>query len=260
MKIKATIRDVFNQGWLLDIVLVVLFFLSVYAIIVIGLELPSKISVPYGIVDANKLNVILINLSYSYLAGCIFYFFTSYLPKYKSKKDIVAGIKVRMGAIDRVIFDLIYILSYKNDVVKKTYSATMNCILSSEEQFVSFCKSFDWNAYTKYHEVLSDGTKQKYLWVIKEQHLRLQQAMTNFITTYKEYLTAEQLSKCEGIRASFLMYRLSMTPSANNYVYSQKAMEETAKDIYSEFMEIWSLKRSIDSRLANWHNWIDQEI
>ena len=56
------------------------------------------------------------------------------------------------------------------------------------------------------------------------------------------------------------MYRLSMTPIADNYMYSSKAIEETAKDIYAELISIWSLKKSIDSRLANWHNWIDDEI
>ncbi len=117
----------------LNILLLVLVLISCWIITIVGLDLPFKITIPFNLFEAEKINGILINLSYSYLAGCIFYFFTSYLPKRNAMNDIIAGMKVRMGTIDRIIHDLMYVLKYGNITYKCTYNEMMNDLISDEK-------------------------------------------------------------------------------------------------------------------------------
>lgn len=63
---------------LLTTILVILFAGSVYAVLNIGLGCLWTIGVSD---NADKINQVLLNLSYSYLAGCIFYLLVTFLPE-----------------------------------------------------------------------------------------------------------------------------------------------------------------------------------
>ena len=241
----------------LNILLLVLVLISCWIITIVGLDLPFKITIPFNLFEAEKINGILINLSYSYLAGCIFYFFTSYLPKRNAMNDIIAGMKVRMGTIDRIIHDLMYVLKYGNITYKCTYNEMMNDLISDEKKFIDFFKAFDWNSYSEYFALPVYREKIKYLSYIIQQHERLQKAITDFIDTYKEYLSASQLSRFEELRESFLIYHLSMSQKS---VFSKEAADSTARAIFQEFKKLRDLKISIDPQLDNWSNWYDKPV
>lgn len=76
-----------------NILLFVISMLSIYAILYIGLGYLWPIGESK---NAEKINMVLLNLSYSFLAGGIFYIFTSSLPHYSIKKQLRKPIEKRL--------------------------------------------------------------------------------------------------------------------------------------------------------------------
>lgn len=66
----------------------------------LGLGIPI-----YACENAESINDVLLNLSYSYLAGCIFYILTSYLPMYHKRKKMRVVIDAKIKQIYGILID-----------------------------------------------------------------------------------------------------------------------------------------------------------
>ena len=87
--------------YIFNTVLIIITAVCLYAIGYIGLDW----FVPLASVDnPERINTVLINLSYSYIAGLIFYLLTTSFPRYvfahKMKKPLQIKVKTILGKID----------------------------------------------------------------------------------------------------------------------------------------------------------------
>lgn len=233
-----------------SIICIVLALFSLWVIIVVGLNLPYLIP---SIFDSDiniNLNTIFLNLSYSYIAGCIFYFFTSYLPNLIRMKKIKSGIKIKIGEMDRAIQDMFYAFNRGN-----AENFAMDVICKNKEICIKVLMSKDWNSIIE-EEAKYFHYTTTYLSRICNKHKELKKAINCLIDTYKEYLSAEQLTMCEEIRGAFLMYRFELD-SSFNVKYSQRAMKETSENIYEELQKILKFKKSISRDFSHWNNYVE---
>lgn len=77
-------------------ILILLTFISVYVIVYVGLG----IGIPLGVSDNYvRINKVLENLSYSYLAGCIFYILTVTIPMHVRRRKLNSVLKSKIGVI-----------------------------------------------------------------------------------------------------------------------------------------------------------------
>lgn len=79
-----------------NFILILLTIISVYVIVYVGLG----IGCPIGVSDNyERINKVLENLSYSYLAGCIFYIFTVTIPSKVRRHKLNSVLKNKIGII-----------------------------------------------------------------------------------------------------------------------------------------------------------------
>ena len=245
-KVEAFLIKMANNC--ISIACTVLVLFSFWVIFVVGLDLSYLIPSIFSDEINRGLNIILLNLSYSYVAGCIFYLFTSHIPKIIQMRIIISGIKVKIGEIDRVVNYLFYAFNRGNAKIEE-----IDAICKNKEVCTKVLISKDWNSIIEEERKYFNHTITYLSWVC-QKHIELKQALTGLIDTYKEYLTAEQLSICEKIRGSFLMYKCEMDISGN-VIYSQEAIKATSEDIHEELQKILKLKLSIDKRFCKWDNY-----
>lgn len=230
-----------------SIICTILALFSLWIILIVGLNLPYLVPSVFDNETNSYVNIILLNLSYSYVAGCIFYFFTSYLPNLIKMSKIMGGIKIKIGEIDRIMHEMFYAFNRGN-----VESYEMDAICKNKEVCIDVLMSKDWNSIIVESIYLNRTTS--YLSRISYKHKELKEAVTSLIDTYKEYFTADQLSMCEEIRGSSLMYRFELFSSLN-VKYDPKAIMETSEDIYEELHKILKLKTSINKRFSKWDNY-----
>ena len=83
----------------INITISVITLLALIIILVIGLDIQSlKLG---SFTNAQNINSILINLSYSYIAGAFFYFLVTTIPFYLRKRKINLVIKDRINIISK---------------------------------------------------------------------------------------------------------------------------------------------------------------
>lgn len=102
---------------LLKISLLSISILSIYIIASVGLEVIPTFKVSKNAVNINNVSL---NLSYSYLAGLIFYFFISYLPKQIELQKIKPIIALKITDLTNQIESYIHTFNSQEDGVIKT--------------------------------------------------------------------------------------------------------------------------------------------
>lgn len=172
--------------YIFNTIIGIITIVCLYAIGYIGLDW----FVPLGYAEnPERINTVLINLSYSYIAGLIFYLLTTSLPRYvfahKMKKPIRSKAKTMLGKID--------------DSAKCAFPMpTWNSLTITEDglknQFssISLCKTASAYAIT--------GTPS--ISIIDHQKIQRNEILqiARDILEYKEYLTPKQLELIERIR------------------------------------------------------------
>ena len=167
-------------------ILIIITIVCLYAIGYIGLDLFA----PLGSVEnPERINTVLINLSYSYIAGLIFYLLTTSLPRYvfihKMRKPLQSKAKTMLGKIDdsaKCAFPMLSwnSLSITEDSLKNQFSSVPLCTTPC--------------AY--------DITGAPSISIIDHQKNQRKEILqiAKDILEYKEYLTPKQLELIEKIR------------------------------------------------------------
>lgn len=171
---------------LIKILLWILTISSAYAIGAIGLQCLPSIGTSS---NYENINAVLLNLSYSYIAGCIFYIFTSYLPHFikaqKFKPIILNKCSIIRGRIEDSMKCVLPMTQWNNltiteDILAKTFSSV---------------SIFSPSAYSIAKQ---NATILEHL---KGQRKEIKQLILD-ILEYKEYLSIDEVAKVESIRES----------------------------------------------------------
>lgn len=236
MKIK---KITYLRKKVLEIVLFITSFISIYTILIIGLQIPFLIPSPFNSIITSNLNNIMINLSYSYIAGVFFYLLTVYLPINKRKKEAIPGMKIIIDEIDRIVFEIFMEFSREQKYdIKSIYTDPCLCknILTSK----------NWNDSSPF---LLDTYKVKitYLKYLHSKHKEIVIAIDKLMMYYKEFLTGDQLSLCEKIRGSMLISQLDFCVNVPLIQMAEDGKEYYTNLIIKELKQIDELKQAIHS-------------
>lgn len=212
---------------LINTILVILTFLCLYAITHIGLGWFWH----WGTCsNYQQVNLVLVNLSYSYLAGFVFYLLTSYFPYmlkcHKLKRPIVEKLKTINGKLvdsAKCVFPM----------------ASWNYLALTEDELIRQFSQVSINDPSAYSIA---GINMNIL-----SHLLTQRDniidVINGVLEYKEYLTVEQLLNLERIKDGeyFSLLKVFSIPIMDN----SKTREQLAKALFQEIEVSKRLVKSI---------------
>lgn len=181
--------------------LVILTLLCLYAIANIKLGCFWSIGIAENYVEINE---IIINLSYSYIAGIVVYLLTIVLPVYFEKKRLQPIINEKIGDIGIMLTNMM--------VGFPAATAINSPDISDIDGCKKLLKSADWNT----NNLLPIyGRNNKLCQTFYFDFENIQTEIANFILCYKPQLTTTQLLYLEKIRNASFMSSLSVLIKAN---------------------------------------------
>lgn len=98
-------------------IVISLLILGIFVILSVGIDLISKFSIGWSKAFILKFNNVILNLSYSYVAGMIFYILINYFPDQVQKRRFQPFVKRDIKRIHSLYIDLINSMSKKKDGV-----------------------------------------------------------------------------------------------------------------------------------------------
>ena len=184
-KIKTIIST-----YLLEIILTIALALCLWAILAIQLEIDSLIiknNLPQKVCD--NINKLYINITYSFLAGYIFYLLTVYFPKRFEKKRLQPIFKQKIYAIKND-FNCILLEFSRNTEFKNGYLELENA------RKVLMSKNWTDNMPI-YQNLYKDNIS--YISFISEEGKIMKKQINDFIQSYQSYITVKQLCLLEEL-------------------------------------------------------------
>jgi hypothetical protein len=165
--------------------------LCIWAIFAYGAQIVPLIPiVPFGSKQAN-INNVLLNLSYSYLAGCLFYLLTVLLPRMRNTVIVKKAIKLKLDIIKNIILNILLEFSLDRNMQTIDLSDIDSCkaILSSRA----------WTSPVKSMQEIR-GIEMNYLHFTYLQQQDIIHQTNEIITHYKEHLSVDQLMSLEMLK------------------------------------------------------------
>jgi len=219
------------MGRLIKTIIWLLSLLSIYSILYIGLGILW--SVGYSS-NYERINTVIINLSYSYFAGLIFYIFVSYLPYLSRKIKFKPIIQDKVNSLYNQINACV--VSFQSDtdgdLIKDiNYDKLENIIVSNS----MYSKSF----YGKQTGIAMDN------FLFLNQTRGRIFSLIESILQYKEYLPNETIVKIEKIKDSTYLHLIKnyQTTSLMKAIYdSGKYKKEIAIELFKIIELIKKLK------------------
>lgn len=186
--------------------------------------------------NAERINEVLINLSYSYIAGLIFYILVTYLPNLQAKKTIMPAIKFKIINLQKQINAFIQTFGTKEDE-KLVENITKEQLSQLINQAGMYSNSFYANmvGYQQNNLQFLNATRSNVYTIISQ------------LIEYKEYMSTEQLIDIEKIRDSTFFHLIKVyedTPIARSYYTSNKFKEVFIEELYDVIIHT---RRLVDS-------------
>lgn len=186
--------------------------------------------------NAERINEVLINLSYSYVAGLIFYVLVTYLPKLQAKKTITPVLKFKIINLKKEINACIQTFGTNEDE-KLVDNIT-------KEQLSQLINQADMYSNSFYANMV--GYQQNNFQFLNATRSNVYAIMGQLIE-YKEYMSTEQLIDIEKIRDSTFFHLTKVyedTPIAKLYYTSNDFKEVMVKELYDVIIHT---RRLVDS-------------
>jgi hypothetical protein len=201
-------------------ILTLITFLCLYIILTVGLKLTSPLS------DSENVNQVLLNLSYSYIAGLIFYFFVTLFPylilKYKLKP-----------ALDLKLNDLkMQITSYVRSFNSVEIIDLNNLKLADMQKLLDTHGMLDRSHYS-----LMLGTTISNLDFLNSTKINIFK-LVETILSYRDFLTSTQILELEKIRDSnfFHLIKMGNLPNAT-ILYNSKEFKNGFANNFFEIIQ-----------------------
>lgn len=198
-----------------------------YAIVVIRLGYGWKIG---SCDNAANINIVIENLSYSYLAGCIFYIFTSTLPNYYKLRKLEPTIQSKLKLI----------LGKLEESKKQAFALTDYNSVHTDEDYIERMRNTSLNTMCALEPLVYHGL------TIGSVMKRLKEAALveiSDILRYQDYMTEEQVIAVASLTDSayFNVLKAIGTP-----MFDQP--ENRVKVAESLLEEINKIKKLIDNK------------
>lgn len=183
--------------------------------------------------NSQEINTIILNLSYSYIAGIIVYILTVMLPVIWENYRLQPILKEQVKSIGIMLANMLVGFPYEEDYLKIDISDIEKCreILSNA----------DWNNENKLW-IYPKG-KNKLFQTFKSDFDEIQNEITILIQTYKSHLTTKQILYLESIKNARFQSLLSILEKAN-VVIPENGMDGTIKEFLEVLKTYERLKRT----------------
>lgn len=215
------------------IFLIAITLISLYIVLCIGLDWFWKIG---NSENADKINIVLINLSYSYIAGFIFYILVSYLPFRLKTEKLKPVVKLKIDNLYNQINACAQTFE-ANEIPDIIQSITKDQLKGLVNKKGMYNNSFYGD------QVGYEMNNLKFLNLTKCNTFEIIDSLLD----YKEYLKTRQVLNIEKIRDSdfFLLVKFyEDSPTAKEYYSSTQFKEEISKDLFEIIEIIRELKMS----------------
>ena len=194
---------------------------------------------PIGNCDnAERINEVLINLSYSFVAGLIFYVLVTYLPKLQAKKTITPVIKYKITNLQKQINACIQTFGTNEDE-KLVENIT-------KEQLSQLINQADMYSNSFYAKMV--GYQQNNLQFLNATRSNVYTIMGQIID-YKEYMSTQQLIDIEKMKDSAFFHLTKVyedTPTAKLYYTSNEFKEVMINELYDVIIHTRRLVNSFE--------------
>ena len=199
--------------------------ISLYVILSVGLDWFWKIG---SFDNADEINQILINMSYSYFAGLFFYILVTLLPFVYKKEKFAPIINDKITTLHSQINACVQTFKDIDDLIKGITKEELSEILNLhgmyDNSFYANIAGFQSNNFQ-----FLVGTKEKIIEIIESTK------------TYGEYLHFEQILNIEKIRDSSFLHLVSTYQETPNAIlnYSSKIFkDELIDELYSVILSL----------------------
>jgi len=187
-------------------------------------------------INSERINNVSINLSYSFIAGLIFYIFVSYLPNKAKIKKLKPVIDLKIKDLYNQINACVQTFDDKenHDIIKLITKDELTKVIQKVDMYDN---SFYANivGYNMNNLKFLNSTKGNVFEIIES------------LTGYKEYMATEETLNLETIRDSTFFHLTKVyeeTPVARIYYSSQQFRNELIKDLYEIIICVRKLNKS----------------
>ena len=178
----------------IHIALFIMLLLCVWALSAIQLKIPHlTINVNWAQERCDNLNQLYINLSYSFLAGFVFYLLTIYFPQKRERKRLEPVIKQKVLEIRKELRNVLLEFSRKTDIQNYIEIESARKVLMSK----------NWTDYMPMYQYLY-GANISYIAFIGEVGKVIQKNTIDLIQSYQRYLTTEQIRLLEELPQMYI--------------------------------------------------------
>lgn len=222
------------MGKIIKISLISITLISLYIILCVGLDWFWTIG---SLDNADKINLVLINLSYSYIAGFIFYVLVSYLPYRLKTEKLKPAIRFKIENLYKQINACAQTFE-TNEIPDLIQSLTQDHLKELVNKNNMYKNSFYGNM------VGYNMNNLKFLNLTKDNTF----GIIDSLLDYKEYLKTSQLLDIEKIKDSDFFHLVKVSedsPVAKLYYSSEQFKDAISKDLFEIIKIIRELKRSI---------------
>lgn len=183
---------------LIKLILIIISLICIYIILAVGLKIVPTI---YESLNSENVNNVTLNLSYSYIAGLIFYFFVSLLPYLILKHKLKPAIDLKITDLKTQITSFIRSFNSIKDIDLKDIE------LITIQNIIKKHSILDRSYYSP-----MTGTNMSNLDFLYSTKLNIFN-LVDSILTYREYLTSNQILELEKIRDSKFFHLSKMAGS-----------------------------------------------
>lgn len=173
----------------IHLALFIMLLLCVWALSAIQLKIPHlTINVNWAQERCDNLNQLYINLSYSFLAGFVFYLLTIYFPQKRERKRLEPVIKQKVLEIRKELRNVLLEFSRKTDIQNYIEIESARKVLMSK----------NWTDYMPMYQLLYKANIS-YIAYIKEKGILIKKNINDFIQSYQTHMTAKQICLLEEL-------------------------------------------------------------
>lgn len=211
----------------------ILTIVSIYVIVYVGMGYGWSVGESD---NYERINKVMENLSYSYLAGCIFYMLTTQYAYWIRKQQFRPVMKFKMHKIVRMIDDVILEFSRKVDTATRTESDDLKIILDSKS----------WADDIPMLQKIQ-GIRISYIRYLAITGQNVRTNVMELIQIYRDYLSEEQISRLEGF-VEMQAFRNAMHFSS--YINVDLDDSDGKKFLIDEFIKMYEELKAIEKTFA----------
>ncbi|WP_071146702.1 hypothetical protein [Bacteroides ihuae] len=229
---------------IVNIVIILITILALIIIVVIGLDVQN---LKWGSsANAQDINSILINLSYSYIAGAIFYFLVTTIPFYLRRKKINIVIKDRLNIISASTQTIIF--AYDPSSINFTLEQIEKIDLDrvNEEELLNlFKRSTVFNISNVARQVLPQANSTIFF-TVKQLLQKIDKTIEETLSYYFNYLSEEQIILLNKVKNSEFKNMISSSTDdiLNRSIFSQP---QVINSLAEYFIVFWKDVKKLNS-------------